>query len=69
MDSIVPEDPKLAEKMDGYDRDSFLMRIRFQQAANDMMAAYRAGDLDRSYTLAASRTPAEPSARACVTAR
>ncbi len=47
MDSIAPEDPKKAEQMSGYEKDSFLMRIRFQKAANDMMDAYKKGDLDR----------------------
>ena len=47
MDSIVPEDPKKAEQLSGFERDSFLMRIRFQKAANDMMDAYKKGDLDR----------------------
>lgn len=47
MDSIVPEDPKKGEQLVGFQKDSFLMRIRFQKAANDMMDAYKKGDLDR----------------------
>lgn len=46
LDSVKAEDPKLAEKLTGFDKDSLLMRIQFQNAANRMGEAYKIGDIN-----------------------
>ncbi len=43
-DSIKPASAKTAEKLTGFDKDSALMRIAFQQQANAMNRAYMAAD-------------------------